>query len=58
MENITEKGFILDNKLYEMDEEGKLYYFNARVKHTAVNASTEDRIHLLFTLDSAYEISV
>lgn len=56
----TQEGafYILDNKLYEMNEEGKLYYFNARVKHTAVNASTEDRIHLLFTLDSAYEISI
>lgn len=40
--------FIVDDKLYTLDNIGQLYQVKTSELHTAVNASTEDRYHLVF----------
>lgn len=48
--------FIIDDKVERMPVAGKLYSFDPRVKHTAVNASRQERIHLVFdVLKGKYE---
>lgn len=41
--------FINDNELYQMLSLGRLYMYNVSQLHTAVNASRERRIHLVFS---------
>lgn len=40
--------FLIDNKVYRMPELGMLYKFRTDKMHTAVNASFEERIHIVF----------
>ncbi len=46
---ITSEGamFINDRTVDVMDQPGSVYIFNSTVKHTAVNASRERRVHLV-----------
>lgn len=40
--------FVVDNKVCRMDIPGQLFRFKTNAEHTAVNASTAERIHIVF----------
>jgi len=40
--------FVIDNNVYRMPTAGQLYRFKTNAAHTAVNASTEPRTHIVF----------
>ena len=52
---ITSDGamFINDRQVDVMDQVGSVYKFNSTVKHTAVNASRERRVHLVASVYNA-----
>jgi hypothetical protein len=52
---ITSEGamFINDRTVDVMDQCGSVYIFNSNVKHTAINASREDRVHLVASVYGA-----
>ena len=41
--------FIINNHVYNLPASGKCYIIDSTLKHTAVNASFEDRIHIIGT---------
>jgi hypothetical protein len=50
---ITNEGcfFVMKGKVEGMSEVGRAYLFNNNVRHTAVNASQDDRIHLVINCE-------
>lgn len=40
--------FVCGNELGRMEEVGRLYLFKTNLEHTAVNASHQERLHLVF----------
>ena len=42
--------FIVDDNLYKMPNAGQAYFIDTTKKHTALNLSWEDRIHLVFCI--------
>lgn len=43
-------GFIVNDKFFRMPDEGQTYLLDTTQKHSALNMSTKDRIHLVFCL--------
>ena len=39
--------FIIDEKLYKMNQEGKVYEMDTTKKHTALNLGWNDRVHMV-----------
>lgn len=39
--------FVINNKIYRMPNDGSVYLMNAKLPHTAVNASFAKRLHLV-----------
>ena len=42
--------FIVENNLYKMPEEGQAYMLDTTNRHTALNLSWENRVHLVLCL--------
>lgn len=42
--------FLVDDKIYRMENLGKVYFLDTTKKHTALNLSWEERIHVVFCL--------
>jgi hypothetical protein len=49
--------FIIDDVVYRMLNLGQVYLVNTKLFHSAINMKEEDRVHIVYGLDSISPLS-